>query len=128
MGTSSSKGISFAYVNASEVIGLGAALPAIGIVIVSTRFYLRGAQRLAIAADDWLSLDALVLPSMWFSFQWHSYQSFVLDDGNKHGRLSNRRYVVRVPLDLGAILMVIHYRSQRRGHGLPHSTVAAIVS
>ena len=94
MSTTSSNGISFAYADAPEVIGLGATLPAIGIVIVSTRFYLRGAQRLGIATDDWLSLGALVLLSNWSPFNYAHTSPCFLDDGNRHGRLSNRGYAL----------------------------------
>ena len=60
MPTRSTAGLSFSYVDAPEVIALGAALPAAGIIIVSTRFYLRRVQNTRISTDDWLILGALV--------------------------------------------------------------------
>ena len=60
MATRSTKELSFSYIDAPEVIALGATLPTVGIAIVATRFYLRRAQKVGISADDWLILGALV--------------------------------------------------------------------
>ncbi|MCJ1320196.1 hypothetical protein MMC15_005534, partial [Xylographa vitiligo] len=57
--TTSTAGLSFSYVYAPEVVALGATLPAVGILIVATRFCIRRSQKTSISADDWLILGAL---------------------------------------------------------------------
>ena len=60
MATRLTKGLSFSYVDAPEVIALDAILPTVGLAIVAIKFYLRKAQNIRIAAGDWLILGALV--------------------------------------------------------------------
>ena len=52
MATRSTKGLSFSYEDAPEVIALGATLPTVDIAIVATRFHLWKAKNIKIAADS----------------------------------------------------------------------------
>ncbi|KAL6713356.1 hypothetical protein ACLMJK_008821 [Lecanora helva] len=54
------EGLSVGYVNAHQILGLGAAVPAVGCIIVAARFYVRKMQKTAVSIDDWLILGALV--------------------------------------------------------------------
>lgn len=56
----STASLSFSYVDAPEVLSLGATMSTVAIVVVATRFYLRRIQKSRVAADDWLILAALV--------------------------------------------------------------------
>ena len=58
--TTSTAGLSFSYVSAAEVLALGATLPAVCILTVATRFYVRRIQKTEVSVDDWLILAALV--------------------------------------------------------------------
>ena len=50
----------FAYTYHKQVIAAGAALPAIGIVVVTLRFWTRVWKKSGLGVDDWLIIPALV--------------------------------------------------------------------
>lgn len=52
--------ISFDYVTPSQTIAAGAVLPAVGLLLVPSRFYVRRLQQAPPGLDDWLSAAALV--------------------------------------------------------------------
>ncbi|KAI0891915.1 hypothetical protein F4806DRAFT_288085 [Annulohypoxylon nitens] len=56
-------GTRFQYATPSEVLAAGAALPALGIIIVILRFYARFLQNAKLGIDDFLVLPAVVLVS-----------------------------------------------------------------
>ena len=58
--TSFSDEISFRYVSPGEMIAASTVLPALSIIIVALRFYVRKTQRAQIGIDDWLILPGLV--------------------------------------------------------------------
>ena len=66
MATLTEARLSVPYVNASHTLSLGAALPAVCIMIVAMRFYVRRHQRTSVSIDDWLILGALVCSSFDF--------------------------------------------------------------
>ena len=52
--------LSVPYAYATETVMAGAVLPAVGILVVALRFYVRSTQKWAVGIDDWLMLPALV--------------------------------------------------------------------
>lgn len=52
----------FSYNDASQVLSIGTAIPAVCIVIVALRFFTRTLQHATLGLDDWLSLGGLVGP------------------------------------------------------------------
>lgn len=49
-----------AYVNGYESLAIGAALPAVAIIVVALRFWTRAMQKVDYGIDDWLILIGLV--------------------------------------------------------------------
>lgn len=58
--TSFSNEISFKYVSPGEMIAASTVLPALSIIFVALRFYVRKLQRAQIGIDDWLIVPGLV--------------------------------------------------------------------
>ena len=50
----------FAFAYHSDVIAAGAAMPAVGIIIVTLRFWTRVKRKTRLGIDDWLMVPALV--------------------------------------------------------------------
>lgn len=50
----------FSYNDASQVLSIGTAIPAVCIVIVALRFFTRTLQHATLGLDDWLSLGGLI--------------------------------------------------------------------
>ncbi len=50
----------FAYAYHGEVIAAGAIFPAVAIIVVGLRFWTRRIKKVALGADDWLIVPALV--------------------------------------------------------------------
>jgi hypothetical protein len=57
--------LSIEFVNADDALANAIALPALGIVAVSVRLYLRRTKQKKIGVDDWLIVAALVSLSCW---------------------------------------------------------------
>lgn len=52
--------IDVSYINQSSIMVAGILFPILSIVFVGLRFYVRQKQKVAILADDWLLIPALV--------------------------------------------------------------------
>jgi hypothetical protein len=50
----------FHFVDAQETIALGAALPAVCILVLGLRFFTRRLQKVQVGIDDWLAVGGLV--------------------------------------------------------------------
>jgi hypothetical protein len=53
-------GNKFAYATPGQIIAAGAALPAVGILVVILRFYTRASKKVKMGIDDYLILPALL--------------------------------------------------------------------
>ena len=60
MASSTASIFTFSYVDAGEVIAIGATLPIVCSAIVALRFFIRTRQRVYPGIDDWLIFGGLV--------------------------------------------------------------------
>jgi hypothetical protein len=58
----------FAFAYHGNVIAAGAALPAVGIVVVALRFWTRVKRETRLGIDDWLMVPALVCRNAFSNF------------------------------------------------------------
>lgn len=59
---SDAKVFTFSFVNASETIAIGSALPIVCVIVVALRFFTRTRQVAHVGLDDWLILAGAVTP------------------------------------------------------------------